>query len=304
MRELCVEEIAMSTRVALPMFLGCRMSELRRQLLPSPTPNQDRTAQVRKNLFGPIDHDENLKFVHDELNKISEEDSKRWNFDFQSEKPKEGRFSWQRVGDGVPQAYEMPRLTYLTTHATNTTTIAAPTPLHKVPEGVCGSSSSASTSGASLDHQQPSTSTAQTTTTTTTPSTTATTTTTTVPDTTTTTTTTTPSKTTTAKTRLPPPPTTTIPASSASCSEAPATIREVVVVKKCTSSSGGDGGGGEEVRENNTNTPKVRFTRSKGGQPPVTAFMRIRKSKRPANTKLEEEAELPALVKRPKTTSS
>ncbi|XP_042862665.1 cyclin-dependent kinase inhibitor 1B-like [Penaeus japonicus] len=259
MRELCVEKIAMSTRVALPMYTGCcSMSELRRQLLPSPPPSQDRTAHVRKNLFGPIDHDENLKFVQDELNKISQADCKRWNFDFEAEKPKEGRFNWEPVSEAVPQAYEMPRLTALTTHATTTphTTIAAPKPVHKtVPE--CSSSSKS--------EQQPSTSSTPVT----------------GPDTPTPTTTST--SITTAKLSS--------PAGSSKASKAsPASqsIRKAVKLDRRESS-----------RKKSIATPRI--TR-KTAQPPVTDYLRIRKSKRPAS-KLEEDPP-PALVKRTKTTSS
>ena len=94
----------MTTGIALPFSLGFKMSGLRQGTPDRPLPQ---TSQVRKNLFGPIDHEENLKFVQDELTKISQADCKRWNFDFQAERPTEGRYSWEPVSEKVPQAYEM-----------------------------------------------------------------------------------------------------------------------------------------------------------------------------------------------------
>jgi len=35
-------------------------------------------------LFGPTDHDENIRFVENELKKARNEASSRWNFDFDS----------------------------------------------------------------------------------------------------------------------------------------------------------------------------------------------------------------------------
>ncbi|XP_063852511.1 mucin-2-like [Scylla paramamosain] len=110
----------MTTRIALPFTLGFKMSGMRRQGPPDPLPQ---TSQVRKNLFGPIDHEENLKFVQEELSKISQADCKRWNFDFQAEKPKEGRYNWEPVSGKVPQAYEMRAMS-----CTHPQTLPQPTP--------------------------------------------------------------------------------------------------------------------------------------------------------------------------------
>ncbi|XP_076324225.1 uncharacterized protein LOC143232535 isoform X2 [Tachypleus tridentatus] len=43
--------------------------------------------RARRALFGPVDHEENLRFVHEELNKIHDEDEERWNFNFKTETP-------------------------------------------------------------------------------------------------------------------------------------------------------------------------------------------------------------------------
>lgn len=122
----------MTTRIALPFTLGFKMSGTRRQGPPDPLPQ---TSQVRKNLFGPIDHEENMKFVQDELSKISQADCKRWNFDFQAEKPKEGRYSWEPVSGSVPQAYEMRAMSCTHSQPTGASEQPATTqPIEKQPE--------------------------------------------------------------------------------------------------------------------------------------------------------------------------
>ncbi|XP_076062926.1 uncharacterized protein LOC143038002 [Oratosquilla oratoria] len=121
MRELlCLEQFAMSTRVAWPAVIssGCTMSEIGRSSS-SPTGGGGEggsrpPVQARRNLFGPVDHDENLKFIHDELNKISQMDTKRWNFDFKQGRPLEGRYEWTEMeGEKVPEAYHLQRLPFL-----------------------------------------------------------------------------------------------------------------------------------------------------------------------------------------------
>ncbi|XP_022243872.1 uncharacterized protein LOC111086215 [Limulus polyphemus] len=42
-------------------------------------------SRARRALFGPVDHEENLRFVHEELNKIQDKDEERWNFNFKTE---------------------------------------------------------------------------------------------------------------------------------------------------------------------------------------------------------------------------
>ncbi|RXG70228.1 Cyclin-dependent kinase inhibitor 1B [Armadillidium vulgare] len=132
----------MSTRV-LPFAsyfnFSSRMSEFRGRIQPPPAPitqpgpsqNQDQATasllpgqaiqnpppaptprSARRNLFGPIDHEENMKLVQTELARIAESDSRRWNFDFRNEVPLEGRYSWETTkGADIPPAYEMPNLT-------------------------------------------------------------------------------------------------------------------------------------------------------------------------------------------------
>jgi len=68
-----------------------------------PGPNPHR---VKRALFGPTDHEENLRFVRKELKKAKNEAASKWNFDFDNETPMEGRYSWKTVDtDEVPLPY-------------------------------------------------------------------------------------------------------------------------------------------------------------------------------------------------------
>ncbi|XP_066939642.1 cyclin-dependent kinase inhibitor 1B-like [Macrobrachium rosenbergii] len=301
MRELCIEDIAMSTRVALPMYLGCRMSELRRHLVPSPTPSQDHSAeegQVRRNLFGPIDHEENLKFVQDELAKIAQCDRQKWNYDFETDRPLEGRYHWEPVKEGVPQAYEMPRLDYLSTKAITATTSTTSTTPHAIT--TTSSSTSTSTSTSSITSvSSPSVSS--------------------VPE----------CSTPTIKTS-PAPPKNTVTSSSSSSSSTPTTqtsekptftktsthnqpscssdnqsSSEIVVVRsdKCNNTRGVKRTltSVRNSRSKSAKTPSSASSGTTSTQPKVTAFMKIKK--RAAPTKRDDE-QPPPLVKRPKTTTS
>lgn len=44
-------------------------------------------SQVKRCLFGPIDHEETKRFLKDEIGKQNQEDNQRWNFDFVNEVP-------------------------------------------------------------------------------------------------------------------------------------------------------------------------------------------------------------------------
>ena len=53
---------------------------------------------MKRALFGPVDHDENLRFVKRELQKNLAEQSKKYNFDFESGRPLKvegGRWEWE-----------------------------------------------------------------------------------------------------------------------------------------------------------------------------------------------------------------
>lgn len=52
---------------------------------------------VRRSLFGPVDHEQLRREVGQRLKEMSEQDSRRWNFDFQTDTPLAGRFQWEEV---------------------------------------------------------------------------------------------------------------------------------------------------------------------------------------------------------------
>lgn len=66
-------------------------------------------STTRRALFGPVDHEENLRFVREEFSKLQQNDEKRWNFDFNSETPTDGRYEWTPVKDDeiIHPSYEL-----------------------------------------------------------------------------------------------------------------------------------------------------------------------------------------------------
>lgn len=63
----------------------------------SPPPASVGANRVKRALFGPTDHEENLRFVKNELKKARSEASSRWNFDFDSGRPLTGQYDWEEV---------------------------------------------------------------------------------------------------------------------------------------------------------------------------------------------------------------
>ncbi|XP_062451272.1 cyclin-dependent kinase inhibitor 1 [Rhea pennata] len=55
------------------------------------------SSKVCRNLFGPVDHDQLQNDFQDLLRRQLEEAQHRWNFDFETDTPLEGRFKWERV---------------------------------------------------------------------------------------------------------------------------------------------------------------------------------------------------------------
>ena len=53
------------------------------------------TSSVKRCLFGRGNTEENIKFAKREMEKSLAESKKKWNFDFENERPMEGRFEWQ-----------------------------------------------------------------------------------------------------------------------------------------------------------------------------------------------------------------
>jgi len=78
--------------LSLPHNLRRVSSSSSEEDLPPPNPHR-----VKRALFGPTDPEENLRFVRNELKKARSEAASRWNFDFDTEKPLDGRYSWQVV---------------------------------------------------------------------------------------------------------------------------------------------------------------------------------------------------------------
>ncbi|XP_041836201.1 cyclin-dependent kinase inhibitor 1Ca [Melanotaenia boesemani] len=52
---------------------------------------------VCRRLFGPVDHDQLRRDLDLKLWEITAQDSRRWNFNFQSETPLPGRFQWEEI---------------------------------------------------------------------------------------------------------------------------------------------------------------------------------------------------------------
>lgn len=89
--------------------------------------NGNSLQRVRKNLFGPVNHENNIKFVERELAAANTRDNEKWGFDFIKEKPIKSipsRYVWERVmpeTDNVPEPYALRRFSYLQKNADNTT---------------------------------------------------------------------------------------------------------------------------------------------------------------------------------------
>ncbi|KAG7159073.1 cyclin-dependent kinase inhibitor 1B-like [Homarus americanus] len=128
MGRVCVDEV---TNMSLPRLLNSRMLELRRQLVASSsssnTTRDPPPLHLSRNLFGTVDLQHNLKFAQQEMDKIHQADSKRWNFDFLAEKPKDGDYKWQKVDENTPQTCNIPRLTCRTPRTTTTTSSSTST---------------------------------------------------------------------------------------------------------------------------------------------------------------------------------
>uniref|UniRef100_A0A182JJW0 Cyclin-dependent kinase inhibitor domain-containing protein n=1 Tax=Anopheles atroparvus TaxID=41427 RepID=A0A182JJW0_ANOAO len=83
------------------------------RLKTSMRPALSRVNRVKCNLFGKVDSADLKQYVDDKIKEHNEAKSKKWSFDFQSERPlKNGTFEWQRVVQPVaPLAPTMITLT-------------------------------------------------------------------------------------------------------------------------------------------------------------------------------------------------
>ncbi|CAI9578326.1 unnamed protein product [Staurois parvus] len=55
------------------------------------------TEKVRRNLFGPVDHELLRADFEAVLKSTAEQARQRWNFDFVTETPLEGNYKWEKV---------------------------------------------------------------------------------------------------------------------------------------------------------------------------------------------------------------
>jgi len=75
----------------------------------TPSPPGPNPHRVKRALFGPTDHEENLRFVRKELKKAKNEAANKWNFDFDNGTPLEGRYSWEEAAPSdLPLPYLQP----------------------------------------------------------------------------------------------------------------------------------------------------------------------------------------------------
>ena len=74
--------------------------------------NKGKGLSVRRCLFGPVDHAENTRFLKHQLKLQEEESCKKWNFDFNTMTPLEGKYTWEPVSTNseIPKAYELKHL--------------------------------------------------------------------------------------------------------------------------------------------------------------------------------------------------
>ena len=73
------------------------------------------TSRVRRALFGPVDHAENLRFVKQELERGQREAEKRWNYDFVNDRPvndPDRRYVWELMESSSQR--HTPRIASLT----------------------------------------------------------------------------------------------------------------------------------------------------------------------------------------------
>ncbi|KAI5100252.1 cyclin-dependent kinase inhibitor 1C-like [Silurus meridionalis] len=75
--------------------------------VPPPSNPPRRRSNVRRSLFGAVDHDELQREVDSKLREISERDRRRWNFDFASGTPLDGDYEWEgAAAERTPVFYQ------------------------------------------------------------------------------------------------------------------------------------------------------------------------------------------------------
>ncbi|KAM7015335.1 cyclin dependent kinase inhibitor 1Ca [Tautogolabrus adspersus] len=67
----------------------------------------NRKESVCRNLFGSVDQEQLRRDLKQRLKEIAEQDSRRWNFNFQTDTPLCGRFQWEEMSaDCVAAVYQ------------------------------------------------------------------------------------------------------------------------------------------------------------------------------------------------------
>ncbi|XP_062248875.1 cyclin dependent kinase inhibitor 1Ca [Platichthys flesus] len=64
-----------------------------------------RRESVCRSLFGPVDQEQLRRDLKLRLREMSEQDSRRWNFNFQAETPLPGRFQWEEIPSDCAAAF-------------------------------------------------------------------------------------------------------------------------------------------------------------------------------------------------------
>ncbi|XP_053291692.1 cyclin-dependent kinase inhibitor 1Ca [Pleuronectes platessa] len=64
-----------------------------------------RRESVCRSLFGPVDQEQLRRDLRQRLREMSEQDSRRWNFNFQAETPLPGRFQWEEIPSDCAAAF-------------------------------------------------------------------------------------------------------------------------------------------------------------------------------------------------------
>lgn len=87
------------------------------------------SLNVRRCLFGPVDHETVRNDLRREMKSQSESSARKWNFDFEKNTPLEGRFLWSRMNT-TPEKYSESKTTVCNTRistesglTTNTTKV-------------------------------------------------------------------------------------------------------------------------------------------------------------------------------------
>ncbi|CAH1255551.1 CDKN1B [Branchiostoma lanceolatum] len=96
----CAAEFAVSTHNAMGKITLKRPSTLP-GIASGPVYGKGR-ATARRQLFGPVDHDQLRSDWRREITRLVEEKGREWNFDFGRETPLEGAYTWEKV-DGLEE---------------------------------------------------------------------------------------------------------------------------------------------------------------------------------------------------------